>query len=364
MRTIVFFDLPNIYSKDKRNYLKFRKFLLSEGKFLDAETELQKSVSNAFESIMGNIDSIRTSGGLSAKARQKEYILNKTRASLKAIERALSNLKTSGISIKGTYINELLNALQGMEANGIPADTVNNLMRNFFNLQGEVLEVLGTQFYNERIPKDIKFSKAITTGQLSVGGKQSISDLLILNVEEVDLLKEQQIEYKLDGKSHVVSLGEFLDLVESYSGRKQINISSTTMDKISSIVVSGIQAKSGVNQLPWNKNKKVNIYDLHPAFTLLNQLYHDSIPVWWAKGNYMNKTSSAYQALANYGLKDHLDSILSLSQQKNNFLLTREGFVSYNYRINQLMEQRNSYFKVQGRVDISSGTRQMMSVII
>ena len=28
MRTIVFFDLPNIYSKDKRNYLKFRKFLI------------------------------------------------------------------------------------------------------------------------------------------------------------------------------------------------------------------------------------------------------------------------------------------------------------------------------------------------
>jgi hypothetical protein len=136
------------------------------------------------------------------------------------------------------------------------------------------------------------------------------------------------------------------------------------MDKISSVVVSGIQAKSGVNQLPWNKNKKVNIYDLHPAFTLLNQLYHDSIPEWWSKGNYMNKTSSAYQALANYGLKDHLDFILSLSQQKNNFLLTREGFVSYNYRINQLIEQRNSYFKVQGRVDISSGTRQMMSVII
>ena len=31
MRTIVFFDLPNIYAKDRRNYLKFRKFLLNEG---------------------------------------------------------------------------------------------------------------------------------------------------------------------------------------------------------------------------------------------------------------------------------------------------------------------------------------------
>ena len=29
MRTIVFFDLPNIYAKDRRNYNLFRKFLLN-----------------------------------------------------------------------------------------------------------------------------------------------------------------------------------------------------------------------------------------------------------------------------------------------------------------------------------------------
>ena len=31
MRTIVFFDLPTVYLKDKKNYIKFRKYLLSEG---------------------------------------------------------------------------------------------------------------------------------------------------------------------------------------------------------------------------------------------------------------------------------------------------------------------------------------------
>lgn len=30
MRTIVFFDLPNIYARDKRNYSEFRKYLISE----------------------------------------------------------------------------------------------------------------------------------------------------------------------------------------------------------------------------------------------------------------------------------------------------------------------------------------------
>lgn len=31
MRVIVFFDLPSVTALDKRQYLKFRKFLLSEG---------------------------------------------------------------------------------------------------------------------------------------------------------------------------------------------------------------------------------------------------------------------------------------------------------------------------------------------
>lgn len=42
MRTIVFFDLPNIYSKDKRNYLLFRKFLLNEGFIMLQESVYSK----------------------------------------------------------------------------------------------------------------------------------------------------------------------------------------------------------------------------------------------------------------------------------------------------------------------------------
>lgn len=50
MRTIVFFDLPNIYSKDKRNYLKFRKFLLNEGFIMMQESVYSKIVLNSIQS--------------------------------------------------------------------------------------------------------------------------------------------------------------------------------------------------------------------------------------------------------------------------------------------------------------------------
>lgn len=47
VRTIVFFDLPNIYLKDKKNYLKFRKYLLNEGFIMMQESVYSKIVMNS-----------------------------------------------------------------------------------------------------------------------------------------------------------------------------------------------------------------------------------------------------------------------------------------------------------------------------
>lgn len=47
MRTIVFFDLPNIYANDKRNYSKFRKFLLNEGFVMLQESVYSKIALNS-----------------------------------------------------------------------------------------------------------------------------------------------------------------------------------------------------------------------------------------------------------------------------------------------------------------------------
>ena len=47
MRTIVFFDLPNIYTKDKRNYLLFRNYLLQEGFIMLQESVYSKITLNS-----------------------------------------------------------------------------------------------------------------------------------------------------------------------------------------------------------------------------------------------------------------------------------------------------------------------------
>lgn len=58
MRTIVFFDLPNIYARDKRNYILFRKFLLNEGFIMMQESVYSKIVLNSQQAIL-LVDRIR-----------------------------------------------------------------------------------------------------------------------------------------------------------------------------------------------------------------------------------------------------------------------------------------------------------------
>lgn len=46
VRAIVFFDLPNVYSKDRKNYIMFRKYLLNEGFLMMQESVYSKIVLN------------------------------------------------------------------------------------------------------------------------------------------------------------------------------------------------------------------------------------------------------------------------------------------------------------------------------
>lgn len=47
MRTIVFFDLPNVYARDRRNYQLFRKYLNNEGFVMLQESVYSKLVLNS-----------------------------------------------------------------------------------------------------------------------------------------------------------------------------------------------------------------------------------------------------------------------------------------------------------------------------
>lgn len=54
VRTIVFFDLPNMYAKDRRNYMLFRKFLINEGFLMMQESVYSKIVLNSIQAELLN----------------------------------------------------------------------------------------------------------------------------------------------------------------------------------------------------------------------------------------------------------------------------------------------------------------------
>lgn len=49
MRVIIFFDLPNVYMRDKKNYLKFRKFLINDGFLMMQESVYSKLCLNSIQ---------------------------------------------------------------------------------------------------------------------------------------------------------------------------------------------------------------------------------------------------------------------------------------------------------------------------
>lgn len=51
MRTIVFFDLPDVYAKDRRNYQLFRRFLMNEGFIM-----MQESVYSKINQLIGKLE--------------------------------------------------------------------------------------------------------------------------------------------------------------------------------------------------------------------------------------------------------------------------------------------------------------------
>ena len=231
-------------------------------------------------------------------------------------------------------------------------------MKNLNQFQGELLEEIGTAWFNQRIPRELNL-QAVTTakvykqGATKQGSGQLIQDMLIFSTDNTDILNDVQITYII-GKDNkkTVSLGEFLNLLQNYSGSEQIKIDDEAYDMLVARSEMGIQAKSGKNQLPWNKNaqNKISISDfaargrrnptIAKAFLLLNELKQLTDRV--------QDVTDQPQLMANYGLATCFSKFMHLNATGNQYLLTPKGFMTYYDRIMELHNQYNSVFTLSG----------------
>ena len=338
----------------------------------DQEMSLNKAVT----SIVNNISEFRD---LTKWTLQKDNASRYEQAQEKLIQLSaiLTELKEK-VSINSPIYNNDLERLNHLIAvNSLKSfnqTEMSSWIKNLNNIQGELIEELGTAWLAKKIPQDLDIAP-LSSGKLYYsGGKYGaagslIQDILILDVAKIDLRESIDITYKIDGKSYTTNLGNFLNKVSLYNDKKQISIDDNLYETLLNLSALNIQSKSGKNQLPWNaksQNTHISIGDFAAAdgltisvlrtFELLHSLEQEDPEGKWI----INKTSEDYNALANYGVATVLNKVLHLSENGNQYLLTPSGFITFEQRLAELFTSGESMVKIRGNVTIDDSTLSKM----
>lgn len=249
--------------------------------------------------------------------------------------------------------------------NSMNSKALNDFLSNLNQTQGYLLEALGTQWFNERLPSNINI-KAINTGKLNVKSKQIIQDIMIIDMTDINLMNTM-IQFTIKEEKQELPLGEFLNKLGTWSGPGQIIIDDEAMKLIESLSFLNVQAKSGRPQLPWNRNVKnsFTIGELDESmpkwkglsamvvFQMLQQLSKVSI-----KNNipYIETAGGApYRNIVNYAFSAKLGQLMnySITASNNQYLLTSKGFISFADRMKEILGEAG-YIRLIGDMSIDS----------
>lgn len=340
------------------------KFLQFNGILATSSNEYDQIVYGKMNDLFAQINQLISKGYMSKNLRDNlttDKQLEQTIVSkLQILGNTLNILRSqANMTISSLYIDQLDAIIKEL-----PQGDIDLVLRTLYHLKGDILEEVGVEWFNKRIPQDLNV-KAFSTG--SVRGKtgQLIQDLLVVDMDNIDLLNID-IEFKVGDIKQSLPLQEFLKKVESYSGSEQIVINSEGEQLLQSISLLGIQAKSGVNQLPWNtgtKNTWVSIQgdsgQLDRYCIFLDHMEKLRNSTDWDGAKNIKKESPVYTAMANYELAKSLSKVLHLSQMANQYVLTPNGFMPFVSRILELYEKKggnndkNYYFSFGGKIQLT-----------
>lgn len=286
------------------------------------------------------------------------------------LENIIKNLNAGQNKILGSYLTQLQQLMH--KANFSPAD-MKSWINHMTHLKGDTVEQIGREWLQQ---KGIPRLETIVTGAVEYRGSgyehqgQLIQDLMLIRVNDMNLFDSVSISYRVAGDPkgtvYTVSLREFIDKVNSMSGdEKHIMLTDEGYENLMRYSALNVQAKAGINQLPWNQNKSTSIaindftYETGPAmsiaskhvFQLLRTLDDEEPEDVWVKN-----TSNIYQAMANYGLATALGKVLHLEANLGNqYLLTPSGFISFPERIRQLFKDEKYKAYLKGSIKFGKG---------
>lgn len=349
--------------KNDSKTVKLNEFLRLNGVLAKSSEPYDQLVYDKMNDLFIQINSLIKEGYMNKKNRsnlkedqqlEKEIIVK-----LQILGDSLNTLRANAnMVISSSYIDQLDAIVKSL-----PQGDVDLVLRTLYHLKGDILEEIGVEWANKRIPSNLNI-KGFSIG--SVRGKkgQLIQDLLFIDMDKINLLNTE-ITYNLGQETIKTTLENFLKKVESYSGTQQISIGDEGERLLQEISLLGVQAKSGVNQLPWNVKSKntfvpiqgdKNSFDQYCLFLEKIERLRNSTN-WNGKDN-IKKESPVYKAMANYELANSLSKVLHLSQNANQYVLTPNGFMPFVSRIIELYEKKgginnNYYFSFKGKIQLT-----------
>ena len=339
------------------------------------ELILNEAITNIVN-IIGDFRQLYKYKGETTEKKRQDYALAQIK--LNELYQTLSNLQKKldiQSPIYAKDLERLSEVIKGTQSHvSFGFKKMQEWIKNLNQIQGDLVEVIGTEWFNKRVPSNINI-KAFTTGGISLKTKQSnrhsgqlIQDIITVDMDQVDLLSNTIIDYTIGGKPFSKPLGEFLNEIERHSESQQIVIEDNAYDTLLKLSQLNIQAKSGKNQLPWNVNKSTSvriadfseednrIVSVKRTFQLLQALDEERPTDIWVED-----VNPAYNAMTNYGLATVLDKVLHLEgTEGNQYLLTPSGFITYTERMKQIFEKTNGIFRVVGSVKIASNTIEQL----
>lgn len=361
--------------KENQKAQKINDFFQFNGSFKKSANEYDRILEKSLGDLYASINNLIASGVMHKETRSKikenQELQDKILHQLQITGNLLQELRNkTNMTISSSYINKIDNLI-----NTFPnTSNIDDILKNLYHLKGDILEEVGTEWFNKRVPTELKTStRAYSTGSIHGKNGQLIQDILIMDMESINLEQSIIMDFKLDGKKYSLPLKQFLHMIEKYSGTKQIVIDSEAEDILLKHSLAGIQAKSGINQLPWNKtslNTHVSIeqgagdensIEYVNFLTKIQHLYQ----YWDTDHRNIKKRTPEYRAMANYTIGTSLSKVLHLSKTGNQFVLTPEGFMPFVDRIIQLYERRGDGkypFVFDGAIDMLEPPENIISI--
>ena len=304
-----------------------------------------------------------------------EYKYNSLQQKLISLVNILQKLNAviasnNGQMIPEFYIEELKKTIIACEMPSLNTSVLDEWFKHLNKFKGDLIEDIGVAWLNTM---NIPNIQTLNTGALNYQGSgkfgrkgQLIQDLMTLEISDMDL-DNIPIEYKSVGGQMVNStLRQFMQEMEKAKNiNKQIILYDSGYRTLLNLSTLNIQAKSGINQLPWNKSKSTSVsigeysdsdklvISTRHTFELLHQLDQDNKP---EKDIWVQDSSRDYNLMADYGLATVLFKVLHLEENGNDYILTPLGFTSFTDRIKYLMEKRRSRVTLQQQVTINDNT--------